>query len=551
MQTSKEIPLHFLNPRPGLLYVWFNGSQRAVLTDEELRTMFEQYGKIRQITLVRGMPAGLVEYEEREDAMKAMEDVDGRLLEDGVKMCAGWTKDSRCSEDVRVCRVPSDVTREQLKAEFNRYDDVRCAGLQYKPWTGERTGYAYVTFVTRERALKAKQYFRARIDKDGTPLISWQAGVVHRMPGSAPNVTVAFLPRDATEEAVRSRFEAFGEVLSVELKEHQKTGVFVAEVRFTQPEHAMHAIDAMDGAHFDDTVIRVSWSPKSRPRGFNLIIYLLPEGADRRTLKQRLECFGDIRRAEVIYNWNNGESVRCAVVAFTTREQANAAAKAFCSRHWQGAAHNGKWSVDWCDGHVLVVFNLGPGNTERLLREVFSNYGIVSYVTCSCFPLHNPRFSDIVLVHDQVGEFKGHAFVVYDNTDGAQRAIDAMDGAQLGGSSPTSLPEGFDVQVKNLPASVDHRTLHRHFQEFDGILRVEVMYDWTTGKHLGAGFIRFATRQQALAALESCGGLEDAHGAMILHLPADDELGSEDDSKPVTLTFKSTDDTDRSDDDDT
>lgn len=75
-------------------------------------------------------------------------------------------------------------------------------------------------------------------------------------------------------------------------------------------------------------------------------------------------------------------------------------------------------------GNVLVVFNLAPGITEGLLRGIFSNYGIVSYVTCSCLELHSARFSDIHLVHDQGGEFKGHAFVVYDSTDEAQRAID-------------------------------------------------------------------------------------------------------------------------------
>lgn len=52
--------------------------------------------------------------------------------------------------------------------------------------------------------------------------------------------------------------------------------------------------------------------------------------------------------------------------------------------------------------------------------------------------------------------------------------------------------------------------------------------------------------------------LHDRHRSVAIARPviqatrlADDELGSEDDSKPVTLTFKSTDDTDRSDDDDT
>ncbi|KAH7719626.1 hypothetical protein AAVH_12876 [Aphelenchoides avenae] len=97
---------------------------------------------------------------------------------------------------------------------------------------------------------------------------------------------------------------------------------------------------------------------------------------------------------------------------------------------------------------------------------------------------------------------------------------------------------------------MDHRALRRRFQEFDGIIRVEVTYDWTAGKQLGVGFIRFATRQQALAALQAYGGLEDARGAMIVHLPDDSELGTADDSKSVTLTFKSTDGTDHSDDDD-
>lgn len=50
----------------------------------------------REISLLRGKPAGLVEFEQREDAEKAMDEVDGRQLEDGVKLCVGWTEKSYC-----------------------------------------------------------------------------------------------------------------------------------------------------------------------------------------------------------------------------------------------------------------------------------------------------------------------------------------------------------------------------------------------------------------------------------------------------------------------
>lgn len=95
------------------------------------------------------------------------------------------------------------------------------------------------------------------------------------------------------------------------------------------------------------------------------------------------------------YNWLTGESLRSADVTFATHEQAEAGVNALGGRRWHGAAHNGKWTVDWREGrdyrphvfqsfpsqdYVLVAFGLGEDTTEDLLRDVFSNYGEVTCV---------------------------------------------------------------------------------------------------------------------------------------------------------------------------
>lgn len=44
-------------------------------------------------------------------------------------------------------------------------------------------------------------------------------------------------------------------------------GVFVAKMRFTRPEDAERAIDALDGQRVKDRVVRVFWVQRSRPKG--------------------------------------------------------------------------------------------------------------------------------------------------------------------------------------------------------------------------------------------------------------------------------------------
>lgn len=65
----------------------------------------------------------------------------------------------------------------------------------------------------------------------------------------------------------------------------------------------------------------------------------------------------------------------------------------------------------------LFMKNLDPETTEELLKEKFSAFG---------------KIVSLAIAKDDNGLSKGFGFVNYDNPDDARRAMEAMNGSQLG-----------------------------------------------------------------------------------------------------------------------
>lgn len=65
----------------------------------------------------------------------------------------------------------------------------------------------------------------------------------------------------------------------------------------------------------------------------------------------------------------------------------------------------------------LFMKNLDPAVGEEFLREKFSEFG---------------KIISLAIAKDENGTSKGFAFVNYDNPDDARRAVDTMNGSQLG-----------------------------------------------------------------------------------------------------------------------
>ena len=71
----------------------------------------------------------------------------------------------------------------------------------------------------------------------------------------------------------------------------------------------------------------------------------------------------------------------------------------------------------------LFVGNLGYSTTEQQLRDVFAAHGTV--------------VSASVVVDRMTGRSRGFAFVEYESGDAAERAIGALDGAEVDGRQLT------------------------------------------------------------------------------------------------------------------
>ncbi|KAH7723300.1 ELAV-like protein 1-like protein [Aphelenchoides avenae] len=423
---------------------------------------------------------------------------------------------------IRVSYLPPEVNRKSLKETFG--GSVRHVRVAYNWETGEplEPGHAFVAFASPEQAKMAMSRFGGRVTTTGDLTVDWQKNIAYGHNSRAPMIIVIFLPPDIADDRVRAMFERHGEILTFDVIEDRHTGVTVCKVRYLRVENAEHAIDALDGRLIGGTAIRVLWAHKSRPKGYDVKIELLPDHVDRKMLKERLECYGNIRRAEVQYDWKTGDSLKHAYVTFAKEEEAEAATSAFCGRR----RRQGIWVVDWCTSFVLVVIGLPEQAAEGALRELFSEIG---------------EITTIQSVHDhRTGAFMRHAFVSFARLRDAERAVEELDGVDLG-SGPirilwkdTSFPNGYDVQVRKLGPETDRKDLKEMFSQFGDVIRAEISYNWTTGKSHRCGYVRYATHVEATAAMRHFGGHTTPKGIFVVYLPSE----TADAIEPVVLHWK-------------
>ena len=108
---------------------------------------------------------GFVHYETAEGANKAIEKVNGMLLND-KKVYVGHhiprkDRDSKFDEmkanftNIYVKNIQSEVTDDEFRALFERFGDVSSASIAREPETGKSRGFGFVNFVKHENAATA------------------------------------------------------------------------------------------------------------------------------------------------------------------------------------------------------------------------------------------------------------------------------------------------------------------------------------------------------------------------------------------------------------
>ncbi|XP_028789635.1 polyadenylate-binding protein 7-like [Neltuma alba] len=341
---------------------------------------------------------------------------------------------------------------------------------------------------------------------------------------------VGDLHPDITDGKLFEIFSEFKSLTSVRVCRDSSTGrsLCYGYVNFVSPQDAILAIEVKNHSILNGKAIRIMWSnrdPDATKSGKgNLFVKNLHESIDNVGLQDLFQKFGVILSCKVVMS-DDGKSKGYGYVQFQSEESANSAIERMNgSTIKDKQIYVGKF-VKKSDRILpnpdakytnLYFKNLDPKITEEVLREKFSSFG---------------KIVSLVIAKDDSGIPKGFGFVNFDNPDDAKRAMEGMNGSQLGSNSlyvaraqkkaerELLLHHQFEekrkeqilkykvsnVYVKNIDDDVSDEELRNLFRACGSITSAVVMRDGK-GISKGFGFVCFSTPEEANKAVNTFHG---------------------------------------------
>ncbi|KAG8512422.1 Polyadenylate-binding protein 4-like [Galemys pyrenaicus] len=341
---------------------------------------------------------------------------------------------------------------------------------------------------------------------------------------------VGDLQADVTEDLLFRKFSAVGPVLSIRVCRDLATrrSLGYAYVNFLQLADAQRALDTMNFDVVQGRAIRLMWAQRDahlRRSGVgNVFIKNLDRSVDGKALHERFSAFGRILSSKVVSDEQGSRGY-----AFVHFQSQSAADRAIAEMH--GARLRGcrlfvgrfKTRQDRAaelqnraqDFTNVYVKNFGEDMDEARLRAVFSPYG---------------RTLSVKVMTDASGRSKGFGFVSFDSHEAARRAVEGLNGRDVGGQQlfvgraqkkaerQAELKQRFDqlrrehvrraqgakLYIKNLDPAVDDERLRREFSAFGAVGRVKVMQE--EGRSKGFGLVCFSSPEEASEAMAAMNG---------------------------------------------
>eukprot|EP00339_Tiarina_fusa_P013961 CAMPEP_0117059360 /NCGR_PEP_ID=MMETSP0472-20121206/41228_1 /TAXON_ID=693140 ORGANISM="Tiarina fusus, Strain LIS" /NCGR_SAMPLE_ID=MMETSP0472 /ASSEMBLY_ACC=CAM_ASM_000603 /LENGTH=413 /DNA_ID=CAMNT_0004777027 /DNA_START=84 /DNA_END=1325 /DNA_ORIENTATION=+ len=158
------------------------------------------------------------------------------------------------------------------------------------------------------------------------------------------------------------------------------------------------------------------------------------------------------------------------------------------------------------DAKSLYVGNLNTKVNDALLWEVFTTAGAVE----SC-----------KIIKDKFGESAGYGFVDFYAHDAAEKALQNINGKTIydkeikvnwaahstGKEETSNSSNHFNIFVGDLSPDINDESLYKAFQAFGSISDARVMWDQTTGRSRGYGFVAFREKPDAERAMTEMNGV--------------------------------------------
>lgn len=344
---------------------------------------------------------------------------------------------------------------------------------------------------------------------------------------------VGDLAPDVTEAMLFEKFSTAGPVLSIRVCRDMITrrSLGYAYVNFQQPADAERALDTMNFDVLKGRPIRIMWSqrdPSLRRSGVgNVFIKNLDKSIDNKAMYDTFSAFGNILSCKVAQD-GDGNSKGYGFVHFETEEAAVNAIqkvngmllndkKVFVGRFVPRKEREKELGEKAKKFTNVYVKNFGEELGDDKLKELFSKYGkITSYK---------------VIMADESGKNKGFGFVSFEDSEAAEKAVDELNGLELGGKTlyvgraqkkaerqqelkkkfellkleRLNRYQGVNLYVKNLDDTIDDEILRKEFSPYGTITSAKVMH-CEEGRSKGFGFVCFSSPEEATKAVTEMNG---------------------------------------------
>lgn len=341
---------------------------------------------------------------------------------------------------------------------------------------------------------------------------------------------VGDLHPDITEAMLYEKFSPAGPVLSIRVCRDMITrrSLGYAYVNFQQPADAERALDTMNFDVVKGKPIRIMWSqrdPSLRKSGVgNVFIKNLDKSIDNKALYDTFSAFGNILSCKVVCDENGSKGY--AFVHFETQEAADRAIekmngmllndrKVFVGRFKSRKEREAELGAKAKEFTNVYVKNFGDDMSDETLQELFNAYG---------------KTLSVKVMTDATGKSRGFGFVSYEKHEDASKAVEEMNGKELGGKlvfvgraqkkverqaelkrrfeqlqqERISRYQGVNLYIKNLDDTIDDEKLRQEFIPFGSITSTKVMLE--EGRSKGFGFVCFSSPEEATKAVTEMNG---------------------------------------------
>jgi polyadenylate-binding protein len=349
---------------------------------------------------------------------------------------------------------------------------------------------------------------------------------------ASASLYVGDLNPEVTEALLFEIFNAVGPVASVRVCRDAATrrSLGYAYVNFHRVEDAERALDTMNFKNIRNRPCRIMWShrdPSLRRSGLgNIFVKNLAKAIDNKSLYDTFSMFGNILSCKVCVN-SKRESLGYGFVHYESEEAARSAmdrvdGKLIAGQKISVQPFKSKKERGGAQGNFTNVYvkNLPDNITREEIEAMFSKA--------------NPRgtITSIMVATDAEGKSKGFGFINFENIEQANRAVELMNGHEIGGKKlyvaraqkreerekelrerfenlkieRQKKYEGVNLYVKNLADDIDDARLRGEFKQFGDITSAKIMSDPATAKSKGFGFVCFASPEEATKAVTAMNG---------------------------------------------